>query len=196
MSSGEVEYIKNYKDALQASLQSLGLTLALVGLPIGFLGFTLCSAGGGGGDRLAMAIAGVILMAMIGGVLSYSRPGRPTQRLGRGDLSLLGRLGEDLLVREVAVIRAVPSAKTASSGKSLWTKIKPEQTTPRTYHVRVGQRMFQVGGARWLGLSLDEEVEIEYAARSGVVLSVNGLRERLALAPTSGPAEEGPAPSG
>lgn len=169
----EVSYLKNYKASLDASLQALWITLGLVGLPAIFLLFTLTSRQTGG-DRLSMALAGVILLGLMGAVVYYTARESRTKKLKLDDARLFKGLVEDLREEEAA------SETVTLTGKET-KQVEQEEGSRKQFYLVVGQQKFQVTGSRWMSLAVGEDIALEYAMHSKVVLTVNGENERLAI---------------
>src|ERR1035437_8816471 len=111
MNFDESAYLSEYKASLDEAWRGFWLTLGLWGLPAGFFVSSVVPNHGGVGDRLAIALAGAILFALVGAIVSYSPQTGRARRLGLTDLNLPGRLEEDLLVREVEEERVTITAK-------------------------------------------------------------------------------------
>lgn len=169
----EVNYLKTYKSSLDASLQALWITVGLVGLPAVFLFFTLTS-NQTGGDRLSLALAGIILLGLMGAVVYYTARESRTKKLKLEDARLFKGLVEDLREEEATSETVTLTGKeTRQSGE--------EEGARKLFFLVVGSQRFQVTGSRWMSLQTGEDVALEYAAHSKVVLTVNGEPERLAI---------------
>lgn len=173
LSADERAYLEDYKASLDEAWRAFWLTLCLWGLPAGFLASSVAPTRAGAGDRVAIAIAGAILFALIGGVVTYSPQAGRRRRLGLADLRLPGMLEEDLLAQEADDVEVVIDAKLVKGGK--------KQATARRYFVKAGDRQLELNGPRWMSLAPGQSVLLSLAPRSGMVLAVEGMRERLPM---------------
>lgn len=175
----EIAYLKRYKGTIDASLQALWITLGLMALPVVFLWFTFRSAQG---DRLALVLAGAILIALLGAVVYYSARERSTRKLGLADAAIFKGLVEDLAIKQAT------EETVAFTGKEI--KLRPEKDaegSPRKeYWLLAGDRRFQVSAGSYMALAADQTVRLAYATHSRVVLEIDGERERLSLATAPG----------
>jgi hypothetical protein len=178
LSQDELAYLTDLKSRLDTGWQSLWLTVGLLIVPLVLLGSAIRGAGG---DRLAMILGGLVLLALLGGVIYYSGLGVRSLAFGLREMRLRQAIAEDLTsgeaIEEVVTLQGKDTGKTDKQGQ-------------RLYYLRTAERRYQVSGPRWLQLAPGQEVVLATARHSGVVLSVDGMRDRLPLA--SGPREEGP----
>lgn len=171
----EINYLKLYKTSLDASLQALWITIGLVGLPTIFLFFTLTSPQSGG-DKFSMALAGIILIGLMGAVVYYTARESKTKKLKLEDARLFKGLVEDLRLEEAA------SETVTLTGKETRQAEQEEGSSRKLFFLVVGDRRYQVTGSRWMSLQTGEDIALEYAVHSRVVLTINGEPERISLA--------------
>ncbi|MFP5503419.1 MAG: hypothetical protein ACLGIN_13100 [Candidatus Sericytochromatia bacterium] len=182
LSPNEIAYLKRYKGTIDASLQALWITLGLLALPVVFFWFTFRSAEG---DRLALIIAGAILLALLGAVVYYSAREHHAKKLKLTDAALFKGLVEDLVAKTATEEQVVVTAKE--------TKVRPEKGPEggarKEYWLVAGDRRFQVSAGTYMATAVDQAVRLAYATHSRVVLTVDDERERLALATAREPIE-------
>lgn len=180
LSSEEREYLSLLKAGLDAAFQSALITLGLAALPLGFLFSALGPRRGFGGDQVALLLAVAILAALTWAVIAYSGKGARTRQLRRGDLRLRHRLGEDLQERAAEVVSGTVEAKPDETIKA-WYQRKAERGAPRRFWLQIAGRRFEVTGSRWLATAVGQPITVEFAARSGVVLVIDDVRDRLPI---------------
>ncbi len=180
LSSEEREYLSLLKAGLDAALQGALLTLGLAALPLGFLIAAIGPRRGLGGDQVALLLAVAILAALTWAVIAYSGKGPRTPQLRRGDLRLRGRLGEDLADRAAEEVNGTVEAKADETLKP-WYQRKAERGAPRRFWLVLAGRRFEVTPARWLATAVGQPMTITFAVHSGVVLVIDGVRDRLPL---------------
>jgi hypothetical protein len=173
MSAEERDYLADYKASLDEAWRGFWLTLGFWGLPAGFLMSSVSPAHGG--DRWAIALAGGIIVALIAGIISYSPKAGRTRRLTLADLRVPGRLEEDLLAHDVEETRLMITGRRMLGGK------KRDDGAPRRFFVQAGDRSFEVTPLRYMSLVEGKEADLAFAPASGMLLAVDGLRERLPM---------------
>ena len=176
----EREYLTLLKAGLDAALQGAMITVGLAALPLGFLFTAMGPRGGVGGDQVALILAVTIIAALTWAVITYSARGSRTRKLRRGDLRLRLRLSEDLGERAAETVSGVVEAK-ADVALKPWYQRRAERGAPRRFWLVIGGRRFEVTASRWLSTAVGQDLTIAYAARSGVVLVIDGVRDRLPL---------------
>lgn len=176
----EREYLTLLKAGLDAALQGAAITVGLAALPVGFLLSAMGPRRGLGGDQVALVLAVAILAGLTWAVIAYTGKGARGRTLRRGDLRLRTRLAEDLDERAAEVVSGEVEAK-ADVALKPWYQRKAERGAPRRFWLVVRGRRFEVTAARWLATAVGQPIALEYAARSGVVLVIDGVRDRLPL---------------
>lgn len=179
LTAEEREYLSLLKGALDQGLQGSLMSAGLVGLPVGFL-FLGFSRYRPLGDQIALFLAVAIMAGLIGAILSYTNKGGRVRSLRKGDLRLRGLLAEDLLTRGVIGVEDVVEAKADAYVMGPLQR-KPERGTPRRFFVVVRGRRHEVTAARWLGTAVGDPIALEVAERSGTVLTLGGIRDRLPI---------------
>lgn len=180
LTSEEREYLSLLKAGLDAAFQAAVIPLGLAALPLGFLFAAIGPRRGLGGDQVALVMAVAILAGLTWAVIAYSGKGARTRQLHCGDLRLRNRLGEDLAERAAEVVSGMVVAKPDETLKP-WFKRKAERGAPRRFWLEIAGRRFEVTPSRWLATAVGQPMTVEYAARSGVVLVIDGVRDRLPL---------------
>jgi hypothetical protein len=176
MSAEERDYLAAYKASLDEAWRGFWLTLGFWGLPAGFVASSFSPAHGG--DRWAIALASVIIFAFIGAIITYSPQGGKTRRLTLADLRAPGRLEEDLIAREVEEVRVTITGRRMAGPK------KRDEQKGRRFFVQAADRTFEVTALRYMSLVEGKEVELAFAPASGMLVEVDGLRERLPMLTT------------
>ena len=176
----EREYLALLKAGLDQAVQGALITLGLAALPLGFFVSAWKPGRGLGGEQVALILALVILSALTWGVIAYSGKGARGRKLRRGDLRLRLRLAEDLAERAAELVAGEVEAKADETIKPFWQR-KAERGAPRRFWLVVRGRRFEVTASRWLATAVGQPIALEHAARSGVVLVIDGVRDRLPL---------------
>lgn len=171
----EIAYLKRYKGTIDASLQALWITLGLLALPVLFFWSTFRSAQG---DRLALVLAGAIMLALLGGVVYYSAREHHARKLKLTDAALFKGLVEDLREKNATEETLQLTGKETRARQEK----DPEGGARKEYWLLAGDRRFQVSAGTYMALAADQAVRLTYATHSKVVLEVDGERERLTLA--------------
>jgi hypothetical protein len=110
--------------------------------------------------------------------------------LRAGDLRLRSRLAEDLVERQARTVVGPVSNKVQEPVRP-WYGWRARADAPnRCWLVVAGERL-EVSPVRWLATPVGMDVAVTVADRSGVVLAIDGVRERLPTA--SRPKPEGQA---
>jgi hypothetical protein len=173
MSADERDYLADYKASLDEAWRGFWLTAGLWGMPAGFLMSALSPSHGG--DRWAIALAAGIIVAFVGAIISYSPQGGKTRRLTLPDLKAPGLIEQDLIARDVEEVQTTITSRKLVGGK------QRDERAPRRFFVQAAGRTFEVTALRYMSLVEGKEVELAFAPASGMLLAVDGLRERLPL---------------
>ncbi|MEB3283991.1 MAG: hypothetical protein VKN33_01725 [Candidatus Sericytochromatia bacterium] len=184
LTHAERDYLDVLKKNLDGALFQFSLTCGIAILPLGFIVSTFGSPSGRGTDMVAALIAGLILMALTSGVLFYGGQRSNGLAWRRGDWRLRERIAEDLLGRTALTLHGAVEEKLVEPARSVLA-LKPSTTGTRRYFLRVDGRRFEVSYPRWLGVDPERPIQLTYAERSGVVLSIEGVPDRL-----SGPSND------
>ena len=169
----ERDYLESYKASLEEALRGFWLTLGLWGLPAGFL-IASFAPHHMSSDRVAVALAGGILLALVGAIISYSPQGGRSRRLNPADFRLPGRLDTDLLAGDVEEV-------TVTVDEKLVRPKKARGEHPRRYYIKAGGREIELTGLRWMNLAPGQSLTLAIAPHAGMALEVEGLRERLPM---------------
>lgn len=178
LTTAERDYLGVLKKNLDAALNQLLLTCGIAALPVGFLVSTLSSRGGFRADTLAAMLAALILAGLTAAVLIYGGQKSKGLTWRTGDWRLRERIGEDLLGRTAISVHARLDDKFTEKARAPWA-FKPADDAAKRYYLRVDGRQFEVSGARWLAADIGGLIQLIHAERSGVVLEIDGLPDRL-----------------
>ncbi|MEB3197361.1 MAG: hypothetical protein VKP62_09175 [Candidatus Sericytochromatia bacterium] len=182
LTSGEREGLTLAKARLDQAFQAQVLTWGLIGLPLGFVALGLRAGPGQSGDRMALLLSAIILLALIAAVLSLGTPRNKQASWRPGDWSLRRRLAHDLSERCVVVASGEVTGKRSVALRPWWQwRVRPD--APRRYFIQIAGHDVEVTAARWLTVSLGEQAQVAFASHSGWLLEFGGLPERLAITP-------------
>jgi hypothetical protein len=189
LSPEELDHLGAVKAALDAALTGALTTAGLSALPVGFV-LAGVRGGAGGGDPLALALAAAILGGLTAAVVGFGGSrGRPPA-FRAGDLRLRSRLAEDLVEQQARTVVG-PVAHKVQEPVRPWYAWRARSDAPnRCWLVVAGERL-EVSPVRWLATPVGMDLAVTVADRSGVVLAIDGVRERLPTA--SRPKPEGQA---
>ncbi|MEB3221976.1 MAG: hypothetical protein VKS61_07840 [Candidatus Sericytochromatia bacterium] len=181
----ELEHLGTLKGSLDGALNGALLTAGLTALPVGFVAAAL-RGGGGAGDPVALVLAAGILGGLTAAVVWLGGARGRAPLLRAGDLRLRARLAEDLAERQARAVDGIVSAKHQEAERP-WYAWRARQGAPRRCWLEVAGERLEVTPARWLATPLGLQMAFTVADRSGVVLAIDGVRERLPLTRTSKP---------
>lgn len=186
MSRAERAYLESHQQVLDGAFQAFLLSAGMLALPFGFVAFTLGSGRGWSTERLSTALAGFIMLGLVGAVTYYSTLGRQPVRFDWAAFKQRRALRMDLEGDE-----AIEEARTVT-GKEQKTLPGPAAEGPRRQlYVTMGDRRFQVSPLHWMALSEGQTVTVAYAPLSGIVLALDGQADRLRLPKAPEPEPEG-----
>jgi hypothetical protein len=179
LTAEEREYLHLLKGALDQGLQGTAISAGLIALPLFFLASTF-SPHKPIGDIVVTVLATAILAGFMWAVLSYTAKGGRGRALRKGDLKLRGLIGEDLIARGVLGIEDSVGGKVDEFVLGPLQR-NPERGTPRRFYLSVRGKRYEVTASRWLGTRVGDHISLEVAERSGTVLTIDGMRDRLPI---------------
>lgn len=186
LTRAEREYLESHQQLLDGAFQAFLLSAGMLALPFAFVAFTLGSGRGWSTERLSTALAGFIMLGLVGAVTYYSTLGRQPLRFDWAAFKERRALRMDLEDDE-----ALEEARTVT-GKEQRTLPGSSADGPRRQlYVTLGDRRFQVSPMHWMALAEGQTVTISYAPQSGVVLALDGRADRLRLPKAPEPEPEG-----
>ncbi|MEB3329127.1 MAG: hypothetical protein VKQ33_07845 [Candidatus Sericytochromatia bacterium] len=189
LAAEELEHLGAVKASLDAALTGAVTTAGLAALPVGFV-LAAVRGGAGLGDPLALALAAGILGALTAAVVGLGGSQGRSPVLRAGDVRLRARLVDDLAERQARTV-AGPVAGKVQVPVRPWHAWRARADAPKRCWLEVAGERYEVSPARWLATPVGLPVTLTVAARSGVVLAFDGVREWLPAGPR--PRPEGPA---
>jgi hypothetical protein len=191
LNRAERDYLDSHKQVLDGAFQAFLLSAGMLALPFAFVLFTLGSGRGWSTERLSTALAGFIMLGLVGAVVYYSTLGRQGVKFDWAAFKQRRALRMDLDDDE-----AIEELRTVT-GKEQKTVPGPAAEGPRRLlFVTMGDRRFQVTPMHWMAMAEGESAQIAYAPLSGIVLALDGRPDRIRLPKAPEPEPEGTAIGG